>query len=347
MPLFSLWNKFTFPSLLLTLGLAGCFNTEKKVTTTDQPPLGFSIKGISLVAPVNEITDADLLPIMQVNANSIAIMPYAFCSQKNPIVRYNHHGQWWGETDEGVIQTILLAHRQHLSVMLKPHLWLDRGAYTGALTFETEDQWRQWEESYRDYALHFAKIADSMKVEIYCFATELGAAVNARPKYWSALVDTLKKVYHGQLTYAANWDDYTKFPFWNKLDYIGIDAYFPLSGEEDPGIEILKKGWEKHVALLGAESRKYDKKVLFTEYGYRNANFTAAEPWKESESPENNAAQSAAYEAFFQTFSTKQWFAGGYLWKWYVGNDRHHQRNPDFSPQNKPAEKILRDWYSK
>jgi hypothetical protein len=39
----------------------------------------------------------------------------------------------------------------------------------------------------------------------------------------------IRKIYTGKLTYAANWDDFDKVPFWKELDYIGIDAYFPLS----------------------------------------------------------------------------------------------------------------------
>ena len=68
--------------------------------------------------------------------------------------------------------------------------------------------WRKWEDSYRSYILHFALLADSMKVQLFCFGTELGNTVNERPNFWSSLIDTIKKVYYGKLTYAANWDDY-------------------------------------------------------------------------------------------------------------------------------------------
>jgi hypothetical protein len=32
----------------------------------------------------------------------------------------------------------------------------------------------------------------------------------------------------------------TKVPFWNELDYIGIDAYFPLSDAVTPTVAELK-----------------------------------------------------------------------------------------------------------
>ena len=41
----------------------------------------------------------------------------------------------------------------------------------------------------------------------------------------------------------------------------------------------------------------------------------------------------------------KKWFAGGYVWKWYVEEGRHHKKDIDFTPQNKPAEKLIKNWY--
>ena len=38
----------------------------------------------------------------------------------------------------------------------------------------------------------------------------------------------------GKLTYAENWDQYHKIPFWGKLDYVGIDVYFSLNQESIP-----------------------------------------------------------------------------------------------------------------
>ena len=112
---------------------------------------GFSIKGISMVAPVTSIDSNALLPLIAINSNSIAVMPYAFCSPENPVIRYNHKGQWWGESDEGVINSIQLAHQKKWSVMLKPHLWIAHGMYTGAFTLQTEKEWQAWEESYLEY----------------------------------------------------------------------------------------------------------------------------------------------------------------------------------------------------
>ena len=332
---------FTF----LTIYVISCFNVDRKISKESVQSSGFSIKGISMVAPVKVIDSNALLPITAINANSIAVMPYAFCSPENPAVRYNNKKQWWGESDEGVIVSIQLAHQKNLSVMLKPHLWIGRGFYTGAFTLPTEKEWKIWEESYQNYILHFAKIADSMKAEIFCIGTELGASVKIRPQFWNSFIDTIKKTYKGKLTYAANWDDYKNFPFWDKLDYIGVDAYFPLTKDETPDVISIKQGWKKHINALEEISKENNLPVIFTEYGYRNVDFNVAEPWKENEGNRNDKAQANAYEALYQSLAGKKWFAGGYLWKWYMETGRHRRSEIDFTPQNKTAAKVIEKWY--
>ncbi len=299
-----------------------------------------------MVAPVKLIEETSIQPVINVNANSVALMPYAFCNPENPVIRYNHKGQWWGESDEGVIGCIKLAHKKKLSVMLKPHLWIGHGIYTGAFTLHTDKDWQLWEESYREYILHFATIADSLKAELFCIGTELGATIKARPQFWISLIDTIKQIYHGKLTYAGNWDDYKNFPLWEKMDYIGVDAYFPLDTDKTPSVKSLKKGWKKYSDELEKLSIKLNRPILFTEYGYRNVDYTGAEPWKENEGAQNDEAQANALESFYQTFAGKKWFAGGFVWKWYI-DEGHYRRNKiDFAPQDKPAAKVLEKWYS-
>jgi hypothetical protein len=324
-----------------------CSQTETTASDVSVRSADFSIQGVSMVAPVNPIDETAMQPIVNIHANSIALMPYAFCSAENPVIKYNHKGQWWGESDEGVIACIQLAHQKKLAVMLKPHLWIGHGIYTGAFKLHTEREWQLWEDSYREYILHFATIADSLKAELFCIGTELGATIKERPKYWNSLIDTLKQIYHGKLTYAANWDDYRNFPFWKKLDYIGVDAYFPLASEETPEVGSIIKGWQKHSKQLEKISAEQNRPVLFTEYGYRNVDNTTAEPWKENEGDQNDEAQENAFEAFYQSFAGKKWFAGGFVWKWYVDDDYHGGNKIDFTPQNKAAEKVIEKWYRK
>ena len=59
-------------------------------------------------------------------------------------------------------------------------------------------------------------------------------------------------------------------------------------------------------------------------------------------------SQATCYDAFFSTFWDKPWFAGAYIWKWYPQHDaRGGRMDTDFTPQNKPAEGRMAEWYGR
>lgn len=303
-------------------------------------------KGMNLVAAIKEVSNTTFQALKNSNVNAISIMPYAFVNLEKASVSFNNDRQWAGEKTAGVIASIQQSHKNNFKVMLKPHLWINHGIYTGDLDFATEKEWINWETDYEKYILHFAEIAQNQKVELLCIGTELGNSIAKRPQYWTQLIQNIKKIYSGKLTYAANWDDFDKVPFWKELDYIGIDAYFPLSKSETPSVEEMKLGWEKHLFKIEETQKKIGKNILLTEFGYRNSNYCADEPWKEVNSTENNLGQANAFEALFQSFSEKSWYKGGFAWKWYADDYYKKRKMIDYTPQEKPALKVIEKWYN-
>ena len=83
-----------------------------------------------------------------------------------------------------------------------------------------EDDWQVLENSYTQFILLYAMLAQEIDAELFCIGTELEKFIEKRPQYWSNLIKEIKKVYKGKLTYAANWDEFKRTPFWSDLDYI-------------------------------------------------------------------------------------------------------------------------------
>ena len=302
-------------------------------------------KGMNLVAPIKELNDNTFLELKSNNINSISLIPYAFVDIDQASISYNYERQWWGEKSEGIKASINKSHQYKMKVMLKPHLWIKHGEYTGKLDFATEKEWRSWEKDYEKYIIDFAKLGQKENIELFCFGTELGNSIAKRPQYWMQLIHKIKKVYSGKLTYAANWDDFNKVPFWNELDYIGIDAYFPLSDKQTPSVEELNLNWKKYILKMEQVQKKFNKNIIFTEFGYRNSNNAAQEPWTETKNGLNNLAQANAYESLFQSFAQKKWYSGGFAWKWYADSYYKKENAVDFTPQEKPALEIIKKWY--
>ncbi len=338
------------------LGFVAVFFADvllKKETVTSYTPIDQPfINGVSFVAPSQPVTSSSFDSLLNVHAGWIAVMPFAFSPGNVPdIVKGTKH-QWWGEQRIGLIRTIQLAHSKGFKVMMKPHLWVRGQGWAGDFRLNSESDWQRWEQSYLDYIVPLARLSDSLHVELFCVGLELKNVVKLRPDCWDIFINAVRDVYRGALTYAANWDNYENFPNWDQLDYIGINAYFPLSSAKNPSGAEIMEGWKIYHQKIKNIYEKYKKPVIFTEYGYRSANGAVMKPWENpdlnnTDHTPNYELQQNAYEALFETFWTEPWFRGGFLWKWY---DNQHlpllQENIDYTPQQKPAEKVVRHWYS-
>ena len=103
---------------------------------------------------------------------------------------------------------------------------------------------------------------------------------------WRRLIAEVREVFHGPLTYAANFDQYHEVGFWDALDTMGINAYFPLRQtlhEVDARelSEIQTQGWEEIFEGIAdfQEKENLEKPVVFTELGYTRRRGSTLEPW--------------------------------------------------------------------
>lgn len=328
-----------FTVLIVLLANQAC---QQAVSDVSQQ-VSQKIKGVAFTAPPKACTSEDFKEVAQVGANWINLIPYAFCGANNPEVQFNVDGQWWGEKKRGIETCIGLSRENDFKILVKPQLWLMGGKFTGDMVWSTEEEWKTFENSYERYIMDFAILSEQHKVEMLCIGTELDAFVQLRPAFWYSLIQKIKEVYSGKLTYAANWDEYPRVPFWKELDYVGVDAYFPLSDEKTPSISVLNAGWRTHKSALKKFSESTDRPLLFTEYGYRSMDNCASKPWESyTEVPLNVEAQANCYAALYGQFWDEPWFAGGFLWKWHSPSTGDTSGNAsNYTPQGKPAAKVI------
>jgi hypothetical protein len=184
---------------------------------------------------------------------------------------------------------------------------------------------------------------------MFCIGNELSPATLKRTGYWNKLIEKVRELYNGKIIYAANWDNYEQVSFWSKLDYIGVNAYFPLAvGEGNINWDDV---WEKNTENLHKLSSQYDRSIIFTEYGYLPYNMSAKGHWlvdsEEAEYNENH--QAMALRALYRNFWPEKWFKGGFLWKWYpsgfIPDSTRMARS--FSPQRKKGLEVVQEYYKK
>ena len=330
-------KPFKLLFFILLISIESCITQSKK------------INGVSFVASKDSISGTHIAPVLNVKANYAAIMPFGFIKNLNhPEIVYNTNRQWFGETSAGVTQYIGELKKKHIKIMLKPQIWVWHGEFTGTIKMNDEADWKRLEDAYSKFILEYAVLANQLYVDIFCIGTELELFIEHRPNYWLGLIENIRAVYKGKLTYAANWDEYTRTPFWDRLDYVGIDAYFPVSDSQTPTVDECIKGWEIHKPKIKIMSNTHNKPILFTEFGYRSVDYTGKAPWKSDRDmgAVNLQAQLHATKALFEVFWNENWFAGGFVWKWFINHNAvGGENNHMFTPQNKPTEAIIGAYY--
>lgn len=309
-------------------------------------------KGVCWVAGREVVTDKQITTLVSNNVNWISQTPFGWMRDPN-VSSINFQTQtgkiWWGESDEGITKTTELAKKQGIKTMLKPHLWVRQG-WPGDVTMKSDTAWQRWFSNYEKFILHYAQLAQKNGIEIFCVGTELQQTTK-REAEWRRLIANVRKVYKGKLIYAANFhEEYEHIRFWDALDYIGVQAYFPLAKNQNASLNELVKNWEAPLLAIEKVQKRFNRQVIFTEIGYRSDVDAAIEPWRwPQESAEvkiSNEAQANCYEAFFKAVWNKNWMTGTYFWKWYPHGPQRMAAY-DFTPQGKPAEKVMAENFKK
>lgn len=311
-------------------------------------------RGVSLMAE-DRISEAVLAPMIKNNIEWVAVHPYLLQTGglHSTELRFEPDGILnWGIHDPTLIKLAGLAKEAGMHIFLKPHLWLsgniEGGKWRSDIEMKSEADWPEWFEGYTKFILHYAVLADSLDIEMFSVGTELQTAALQREADWRRLIAAVREVYDGKLIYSANWhDEYEQIKFWDALDAIGVQAYFPLTDQTKPAVEALVAGWSAHKTQLKTVSDTFDKPVIFTEIGYKSVARGAIHPWEWETfyyyfiDKVSVTTQANAFEAFFKVFWDEPWFQGAYIWRWHPQNDRINAKDRSFYIQNKPAQNVV------
>jgi len=290
---------------------------------------------------------ADLAPIRELGADWISQTPFGWSSSlTSDEIRFRPDGGLWGETDDGLAKTATWARKLGIKTLLKPHVWVRHGAWQGDLAMETDEAWTQWFASYDAFIVHYARLAEAEKLEALAVGTEL-AKTTSRTADWRRIIAHVREVYHGKLTYCANWnDEVERVGFWDALDFIGVQAYYPLATTPRPSKKEIGAAWAPIAAKLAALAKRTGKPVAFTEIGFKSHAGALVAPWVwTTEGAVDLELQRDAYAAMFETFWSQPWFSGTFIWKWHPGGRVRRPDDRDFTPQGKPALAVIKEYY--
>lgn len=245
-------------------------------------------------------------------------------------------------TEADLRAAIVEAQGRGLSVLLTPHVDARNGQWRASMN-PTD----AWFRAYDAFIRKYAQIAQSTRCNMFCIGTEFVRAT--QPQYtsqWLSMITSIRAIYTGPLTYAANWngnaqygvllDEYEQISFWSALDYIGIDWYAPI-GQFTDRLNRIR-------ALSGATG----KPVLLTEVGCPSVNGALDRPWDytaliNAGNPVNEDVQRTYYDAVIQSFGKAEWCKGLFWWNWESVPSVLEEKQ--YTPRNKKAAILVKAFY--
>ena len=291
-------------------------------------------------------SDQSIGKLKELGVNSLTIIPYSGFRSLNKPFPISYTTGAGGENDASILHAAYTAHQNGMSVMLKPQLWSWLG-WTGDITMTNQKDWDLFFEYYEQWIMHYALMAEMYRFEMFCIGVEFQNASLSEHNKWDELFDKVRKIYTGKITYAANWGkEFETVSFWDKLDFIAVNCYYPLSTKMNPTDEELLTAFEKNLDVIEAVSKKYQLPVVFTEIGFKSIAAPWIQPHKDADEQDySERSQQRCYEVMIKAMADEPWIDGVYLWKWPSYMDFSNEYNKDFTPCGKLAEKTISNWF--
>lgn len=364
------WVQF---ALIITL--AGCADGSTAPIATEPPDTYLPARFICGVNHAHihrrghgygsDRSQAELTTLRILGVNAIALTPFGYQDGATADGIRGYPGrpgpsEFFAANDDTMKDTDLIMEMNHaralgMSVAMKPQIWSrdfwDGREWHGTILQKTPEEHARWWESYREFSLHYARVAIQGRATIYCVGTELVEMSTKYPDEWRGLIHDIRALPGGetlQLTYSAHWDrELDAISFWDALDFIGLGAYYPLDAPFGASVEALEKAWTPHRQRLATLHKRWGKPVLFLEAGYRAVAGNHQRPWEYSGGDPDSAAQARSYEALFRALHAEAWWAGVYFWKTFTDPDLASVRGdaPQFGFRNRPAETVVSKWF--
>lgn len=193
-----------------------------------------------------------------------------------------------------------------------------------------------WFTSYANLLLPVARLAESLGVHALAVGIELELFVAKEEERWRSLIKEVRKVFSGSLTYGSEplRGETSKVPFWDALDFIGVDLYLPVVDpfKRNASLVVTREEMastfesllQRFVLNWYWKQKNLSRKIVVMEIGYPSSNKGMRVPWKlpdeghscSGDYAANFTAQSTAFEVALQSIGKHSDVFAGVLQFW-------------------------------
>ncbi len=307
-----------------------CWSLPRAAVRSDDPYA--VVRGMTISCPgAGLIWGTDLMvqtmhELKDIGVNWITIHPYAEIAADGTVggkgIGRMYRDPTW------LTRPIAEAHRLGLKIMIKPHIayWGSPFGWRGEISFDSEAEWRRFFGTYEVWITLVAQLCRG--ADAFVVGTELDRTVH-HERRWRRVIEAVREEIEAPLTYSAGWDSYERVPFWDALDVIGIQAYFPLVDHEQlPSQPELDAAWDRLIRRLETYGSTHHREIVLGELGYNLSSLAAVRPWDYRQGGENaGEIQRRCLSAALKAIEGSETVTGAFLWKWFPDNSSGRRRN--------------------
>ncbi|HME52090.1 MAG TPA: hypothetical protein VKM55_07720 [Candidatus Lokiarchaeia archaeon] len=236
-----------------------------------------------------------------------------------------------GDSIENLSDAFSYARSIGLHIFYKPMLQIESGEWQNWIVYTPA-----WMAAYTTWIVSRATFAAQSGVELFSIGCEMGS-MQGHSDAVRAMIAEVRAVYHGLITYAANYDGFWNIDWYDAIDVIGADMYPPMLFTYSPPLEDLIQFWNGLYNRLQALSSKWNRPILFTEIGAQALEGANMSPSQDKFCDQQDVGGLInMYKSVFQSkLWTAPWFKGVYWWVWdnYEPDPAHPERDTQFSPE--------------
>ena len=325
--------------------------------------------------------------IAQDGASQVVIVPTVYMDSLTSTRVYRDNSDPGGhntdnaprtESDGSIRVAIQEAKALGLEIIFKLHVNIQNeewNALIGPPAGSTPAQAKVWADawfaSYKEAVVHYAKLAQEEGATAFAIGNECESMTGSQYReYWVDIIEAVRGVYDGQLTYAATWTEALNVSFWDKLDYMGANPYISFTQDNpNPSLQQLLDGWTKPSEVWGVKTpiverfgenisaidalkriaELYDKKLIFTEVGFRSLDGSNATPWMWGNGRIDELEQLNMHKAFYKILTDRVdegWIGGYWHWNYDAGMDVSNPSPDDgFNTHGKRADALIEQYF--
>jgi hypothetical protein len=290
--------------------------------------------------------------LVRLGVNAISITPFGrIWSLQSTQIAWDFETPY-ATNRQAIARMIGQAKARGLRVLLIPHLWVETPGWRGEIDPGTEQRWRDYQASYRRFILAWANDAQAFGADGFSIGVECKSWSGRFGAYWTELISAVRASFRGALTYSANWDEVEDVLFWDQLDWIGVNAFYPLASRPGASDGVYAENAGRALDALLGFAAVVGKPSVLVEVGYTSRPDAAVEPWLWPDGmhgvPVDEHEQARALRAIAEAAASRPGVLGLFVWRYYADLDDVSQEAAwGFSPHGKLAESVLERIFSR